>query len=146
MKHTFLFEPGAWRATGKFTDESDQDYDIEGRSEITHADGLWLNKSWMRLRTEPPFSIENTYEIVPFKEGAMMTTWVSHNPAFGELRGTFELEDNNITSRYASEDQKVRGFETVSWLDDDTYKGRGEVYMEGKLISSWSVNLERVHF
>jgi len=143
MKHTFLFEQGTWRASGKFTNESDDDYDIEGRSEVLHEEGMWLNRSWMRLRTEPPFSIENVYEIVPFKEDAMMTTWTSHNPAFGELRGTFELEDNTITSRYASDDQKVRGFETVTMLDEQTYRGRGEVYIEGKLTSSWNITLER---
>lgn len=143
MKHTFLFEEGAWRASGKFADDSGNDFDIEGRSDITHEGGVWLNRSWMRLRTEPPFSIENIYEIEPFKEGAMMTTWTSHNPAFGELSGTFEVEGDTITSRYASEDQKVRGFETVTLLDESTYRGRGEVYIEGKLTSSWTVTLER---
>jgi hypothetical protein len=144
MKHTFLFEQGAWRASGKFTDEAEKEYDIEGRSDVSHEGGVWLNRSWMRLRTEPPFSIENVYEIEPFKEGAMMTTWTSHNPAFGELSGTFELEGNTITSRYASEDQKVRGFETVTMIDEETYRGRGEIYIEGKLTSSWNVTLERL--
>jgi len=144
MKHTFLFEQGIWRATGQFTDEAGNDYDIEGRSEVLHEEGLWRNRSWMRLRTEPPFSIENLYDIVPFKRGAMMTTWTSHNPSFGELSGTFELEGNAITSRYASDDQKVRGFETVTMVDEQSYRGRGEVYIEGKLTSSWSVNLERM--
>lgn len=146
MNHTFLFEAGAWRATGTFTDESGTEFSIEGRAEINHEGGMWYNRSWMRLRTEPPFSIENVYEIVPFKDGALMTTWTSNNPAFGELRGTFDIEGDAITSRYASEDQKVRGFETVSYVDEKNYRGRGEVYIEGKLVSSWSVNLERVLF
>ena len=144
MKHTFLFESGSWQATGKFTDDSGNNYTVEGRTDITHEDGQWFNRSWMRLRTEPPFSIENIYEIEPFREGAMMTTWISRNPAFGELSGTFELEGNTITSRYASEDQKVRGFETLNQLDEKTYRGRGEVYIEGKLTSQWDVTLERI--
>ena len=31
-------------------------------------------------------------------------------------------------------------------LDEETYKGRGEVYIEGKLISSWKVTLEKMIF
>ncbi len=96
------------------------------------------------MRGERPALHRNRYEIAPFSPGARSTHWSSENPAIGALRGRFVLAGDAILSFYASATGRYRGFECIQQRDDARYSVRGTLLEEDKVLSSWSLELERV--
>ena len=95
------------------------------------------------MRGERPALHRNRYEIAPFSPGARSTHWTSENPAIGTLRGRFVLAGDAILSLYTSGTGRYRGFECIQKLDDARYSVRGTLLEEDKVLSSWSLELER---
>jgi hypothetical protein len=97
----------------------------------------------LRVRGERPALHHNRYDIVPFSAGARSTHWTSTNPAVGPLRGRFVLVGDAILSIYASATGRYRGFEALQHIDPARYTVRGTLLEEDKVLSTWTLELER---
>ena len=144
-KHTFLLSEGYWKASGKFWDEKNNEYPINGETLIKHLDVKWVNKGVMRVFAERSINFTNEYEIEPFPPGKNVTQWISENPSLGTLHGTFKVNEEDLVSEYKSTKNNYRGSERFQYLNDDQYQVEGELYKGKKKVSSWSVVLQRQH-
>jgi hypothetical protein len=142
-KHTFLLSEGYWKATGKYWDDRDNEYPVNGETIIKHLESKWINKGVMRVYADRSINFTNEYEIEPLKPGKKLTQWISHNPAMGDLNGTFKIEGNDVVSEYQSAKDNYRGSERFTYKNDDEYKVEGELIKGDKKISSWVVVLQR---
>ena len=142
--HTYLFEEGLWAARGEYVDEAMNRAALEGETRVAHRPGEWLNEGRMRIALDGgPVIIENRYRIVPFAAGADFTSWESHNPALGTLRGHFIVVGNAILSACASLDRRYNGMEFLLQETPDRYLNRGALFSPKGRISSWLVILEK---
>ncbi len=144
MGHSFLFERGTWTAQGFFRDGEGRTVQASGKVEVSHEGDIWINEGYMELETDSPVRLRNRYEIVPFLPGSDTTTWTSSNPALGKLTGKFIIAGDSILSSYVSEDGKYEGTEFLKMIDSRTYANRGALLTSGKLVSIWSVTLNRI--
>ena len=142
MKHTLFFHEGTWEARGLYTDAAGEVMPLQGKSEITHVDGIWVNESYMDVEDQES-RISNRYEITPFAEGRDYTSWKSVNPAIGDLSGMFMLVGDSILSTFSSENGEYFGFEYLQKVDDTTYRNRGFAFFNNQKLSSWEVELKR---
>jgi hypothetical protein len=143
IRHTFLFEEARWAARGTFFDAGGAATAVDGAARITHADGAWFNRSFMRRLADSPLEVTNDCRIVPFAPGALATRWESTNVALGRLAGRFALVGDSILSTYATEAGDCSGSECLQMTAEDRYLGRGVLYRDGALFSSWIVELRR---
>lgn len=145
MGHTFLFEPGEWKAEGSFIGPEGRSSPAFGRTTIVHRDTAWVSEGFMLVRSdEREEEIRNSYWIRPFREAEGFTTWRSENPALGPLEGSFSVVGDTILSVYRSEDGDVTGTESLRRVRGDRYEVRGTLVGRGGRLSSWAVTLTRV--
>lgn len=142
-KHTFLLTEGYWKASGKYWDDRQNEYPVNGQTIIKHFDSKWINKGVMCVYASRSINFTNEYEIEPLQDGNDTLKWISHNPSMGHMFGTFTITDNELVSEYQSEKEQYRGSERFVYQDDNRYKVEGKLYKGGDIISSWSVTLER---
>lgn len=138
-----LFEENIWIATGVYMDDQGRYHPVEGETNITHIDGLWINNSIMTLQEDKQVAYKTRYEIIPLERGQEMTSWSSDNPALGKMTGKFIIADDSIISIFASDDGAFRGTEYFRLLDEDLYSSRGCLLRGEKKISSWAVELRK---
>jgi len=144
VQHTFLFQEGLWIAGGLYFDDRDRSLPLEGKTRVTHLQGLWINEGAMELKSgADSVIIHNRYEIIPFEEDSAMTTWKSSNPATGPLLGRFVLVENAILSACRSESGNFTGSEFLLKLSDEHYLNRGVFFRGEEKLSSWSVELRK---
>jgi hypothetical protein len=145
VQHTFLFQEGLWIAGGAYFDDRDNALPLEGKTRVTHLEGLWINEGAMELKSGAgALIIHNRYEIIPFPEGGAVTAWKSSNPAAGLLLGRFVIVENAILSACRSEKGDFSGSEFLLKINDAHYVNRG-VFLRGDAkLSSWAVELKRV--
>lgn len=144
-QHTFLFDEGEWLATGFLIDARGGHCQVSGNSRIRHADGFWINESWMKAASDPPIEVRNAYCVTPFPEGRDDTTWTSENPATGRFRGTMVIVADTILSRAESSDRAHWTVDAIRRVSADHYTNRGSYFFEGKRVSSWVIDLRRAH-
>lgn len=144
-KHTFLLCEGYWKATGKFWDDKNNEYPVNGETLIRHLGAKWVNKGVMRIFAERSINFTNEYEIEPLASGKQETNWISNNSSIGHLHGTFKVEDDALISEYQSAKGGYRGSERFVYKTDNQYQVDGELFKGKSKISSWSVVLERQH-
>ena len=142
-RHTFLFEPAVWGAEGTFFDAAGQAVPLVGETRVTHTEKGWRNEGRVRVLTNPPLIIENRYNIIPFTPGRDTTSWVSVNPALGQLSGRFILVGESILSLFESKAGEHKGGEVLIKESDESYRGRGALLARGGKVSSWLLTLTR---
>jgi len=144
-RHTFLFHEGLWAAGGFYFDYRERPLPLEGKTRVSHLEGLWVNEGAMELKTGDDFLIiHNRYEIIPFKEGSAMTTWKSSNPAAGLLLGRFFIVEDAILSACLSECGDFSGSEFLLKISDEHYLNRGIFLRGDEKLSSWTVDLKKI--
>lgn len=143
VRHTFLLDEGEWDAHGHYWSDLGVEFVVEGHTSITHGRMHWASDGFMRLVLPDPVEFRNRYEIEPFQPGVDWTSWVSHDPAVGTLRGTFMLVDDCILSSYSSDDGCHTGTEAIVRVEECLYHARGFAFASGRKLSSWSVVLHR---
>jgi hypothetical protein len=141
--HTFLFEPARWQAHGEFVDAAGQTLPMSGHRVVLHGEGLWSLTGKIRLTGAAEVAIVNDCRIIPFPPGELLTTWTSHNPALGALRGRFVIVGDAILSSFESDDHHFRGSEWLRRLDADSYENRGVLFTGERLLSAWATELRR---
>jgi len=97
----------------------------------------------MRVLTDPPTEFQNAYEIEPFEIDRESTSWISHNPALGELFGNFIVIDDSILSVYATKNGEFTVTEYLRQVNEHSYRNRGALMKGNDRISSWAVELEK---
>lgn len=143
IEHTFLFQEGEWKASGTYWTDQGVEFNVEGRTTITHGRRKWVNDGFLRLLLKEPVDFYNRYEIEPFGKGKDWTSWTSYNPKLGTLRGRFMVVDDCILSNYASDDGVTSGYETMQKLDTRTYRAWGFAFSGSRKLSSWAVEMRR---
>ena len=143
-KHTYLFQEGAWVATGYFIDESGRNIPVGGESRITCAGNKYEIKSHMTAKHDDSKQFENNYEVWQPNDGDDFTEWVSLNSAIGKMRGKFVVVAESILSIFRSENGIYSGSEYLRRVDDTTYENRGFLFEGEKRLSSWVIELSKV--
>lgn len=91
LKHTFLFDPGEWKAEGEFVAGDGTTTPVEGESRIIRTTHLWHIRSRLGPYT-------NDYEITVIDDDDSSLRWLSTNAVLGELAGTFTVVGDVIIS------------------------------------------------
>lgn len=143
--HSFLFQPGLWLASGRFSDGAGRELEARGSAEIRHEARCWLNIGRLEVEGDPALVFENRYEIEPPASMAEPVPWVADNPALGRLRGRFVVVEEAILSAFASDDGTFGGSETMIRMDTGTYENMGYLATaEETVVSRWRLRLTRV--
>lgn len=141
--HTFLFQPGLWKAKGHFWDAEGRVIPMEGESRVEHdADG-WAIHGRLSLLGQQ-FEYVNDYRLEPAAPDVRDIPWTSLNPALGFLRGHFIIVADAILSTFRGEDGRHHGSETMLLQEPTLYHCRGMLLKDEDLISSWSAALQRI--
>ena len=143
FRHTWLFEPGSWSATGRFWEKGEVERDGHGTSIVRHTGVLWEIEGRMEILGEPPLRFQNNYSIAAPSGDARILRWRSENPALGTLKGVFFVADDTIMSSFQSSDGASVGSETMRQLAPDRYQARGLFLASGAVVSAWSMELIR---
>lgn len=141
--HSFLLEPARWQAEGVFIDPERQTLPMSGQTIILHGEEIWSLTGKLHLTGENPVEIVNDYRIVPFASGELQTTWTSHHPALGSLKGRFVIVNDTILSTFESDDHLFRGTEWLRRIDGEHYENRGVIFRGERLLSAWAAELWR---
>lgn len=141
MEHTFLFSQGRWTVRGLLSDAGNKILPVEGEIIIKHKERAWYNKGTLKLLVPggKPECFENLYEIVPFAPLCDQSTWLSHNPTMGTLRGSIAVIYDAIVMYYSC--GPYSGAEFVIKQSEDFYQCRGYSMKDGRKLSSWSTEL-----
>ncbi len=143
VKHTFLFEPATWIATGVYFDAENNPIPAAGETTITHTQSVWMNVGAIKVFGLNPLEIKNCYEIIPFEKEASLTAWKSFNPSLGNVTGKFIIVDDTIISTFTSESGEFTGIECLHRIDDRCYHNRGVILRGAERFFSWSIDLRR---
>lgn len=142
--HSFLFAEDTWRAEGRSVLRDGTWRPASGVTTIRHDPEEWVIEGEMVVESgEGEERIENVYRVRPFSEEDGFTTWTSHNPALGELRGSFSVVGETILSVYEGSGGRGSGTECIRRLTRDVYEARGTLTEGGERISAWSLTLRR---
>jgi hypothetical protein len=145
MKHTFLFEPGTWKATGVFWTADGRQLEADGTSEVTHAKECWMIAGRLRVLASPPVEFVNIYCMDRPDKDSLTSTWTMENASVGKLHGVFSVVGPAIMSIYRSQ-QGAGGYvgsEHLIQIDESLYHAYGILLMDERRLSSWRVELRR---
>jgi hypothetical protein len=143
IRHTWLFAPGSWRATGSFWERGEIERAARGSSIVRHTPDAWWIDGEIEILAEHPIRFQNSYKIAAPRGNTNIIPWRSQNPAVGVLDGAFVVAGDTIMSLFRSEDGKFLGSEHLTRMAADRYEARGMLGASGDVISSWSMELIR---
>jgi hypothetical protein len=139
-RHTFLFEPGTWTASGQFWERGEIECAGQGLSIVRHTSVIWELEGTTRraagtlsehLQAHRP-SRRLTYRALAVEEPG------DRNP-----HGEFFVADDTIISSFQSSDGEFVGSEHMTYLAADRYQVRGLFLASGAVVSAWSMELMR---
>jgi hypothetical protein len=142
-RHTWLFEPGLWVATGHFWEGGRVERDGRGTSLVRHTDTEWEIEGEMEILGDAPVRFQNRYRIEPPRSPGDIIRWRSNNPAVGSLIGVFAVAGETILSFFQSENKEQGGSETLTQLAPSRYRASGIFLSSGAVVSTWSMELVR---
>ena len=117
-RHTWLFEPGIWTATGRFWEKGKLEREGHGSSIVRHMTTMWEIEGTMEILAEPPARFQNVYGIPV--------------PHAGTRIGALGV----ATAEFV-------GSEHMTYLAPDRYQARGLFLASGAIVSAWSMALVR---
>lgn len=143
VQHSYLDQPGRWRARGRFWDRDGRAVQAEGWSEMRHEGAIWELVGELRLLGPEPVTFSSRYQIVAPSSPAQAIVWRSHNPALGEMTGIFCAVEDIILSSGASADGRHRVSECLIRHDAERYGSRGMLLQDDDVLSRWAMELTR---
>ena len=143
-RHTYLLQPGRWRARGSYLDAAGTAVPASGESRVEHRTDEWVNESWLRLELPERPVLANRYRIEPLEPGEPTALWTSENPALGRLLGRLVVVGDAILSVWSSEDGRHTGTACLALQPDGSYREHGCLLGESELVSAWAIRLERI--
>jgi hypothetical protein len=138
--HTYIFQEALWTAEGTYRDTAGAVYPVEGESTVSHGADSWSIEGNLRLFGDERAAFVTNCRVEPFAPAAAYTSWVSDSPHLGRMEGRFAVVEDVILSHFRSDDGRCGGSECFRRIDAHTYRGRGVLYRDGSLVSSWAVN------
>jgi hypothetical protein len=145
MRHTFLFEPAVWTATGTFWREDGEPLVASSVTEVAHRPELWLLSGAMKVLGSPPVEFVNAYRIQPAERETGTMRWASEDPTLGKLSGTYTVIGDSILSLYHGGKGGYHGAESLAQIDAGTYRVSGVLLLGERCLSSWQMLLRRTH-
>lgn len=142
-RHTYLREPGIWKAEGTFQTRSGSQIPLSGHTTIKHDGTSWIHSDALQLLRPVPVSISTTSIMSPFTEGEQNVRWTSINKSLGRLAGQYTFEENAIVSSASSESGYHKSYERLERINDHEYMNSGSLFVGGERISSWEISLTR---
>jgi hypothetical protein len=140
-QHTFLFEEARWSVRGFSRDEHGAERPCTGRTEVVHERDRWLVDTALTIDARPPSTLASRYEVQPPSVDDPGLRFVMRNPMLGELRGTFALAGDTLLS-HADDGGTVHSLEALR-LTRTGYDVRGALLVAGRVVSSWTLSMER---
>jgi len=140
MKHTYLFEPAVWSATGTLWRADGEPLQATSRTEIAHRKECWLLSGTLKVLGSPPTEFVQAYLIQP--EGATLR-WTFESAMFGKLHGRFAAIGDSILAVCGCEVSGYHGAEHFGRLDADTYRSSGMMLLKDKVVYSWEMTHKR---
>lgn len=147
LEHQYLSREGVWWAVGEFADAAGATSAVRGETLVRHLPGVWICESV--LAASPAGARgrlaehRNRCEIIPFTSGSRSTHWTSRNSSVGRLNGRFVIVGDSILSMCSSPTGRYRGVECVQRVDTMRYSARGTLLEEDRVLSTWSLEIER---
>lgn len=145
MRHTFLFEPAVWTATGTFWRGDGEALEAAGRTEVAHRAEVWLLSGTLKVQSSPPVEFVNAYRIQPAARESGTMRWTSEDPTLGKLHGTYTVIGESIFSLYRCEATGYHGAEHLGRVDADCYRSAGLLLLDDRCLSSWQLLMRRLH-
>ena len=143
MKHTFLFEPAVWSATGTLWRADGEPLEAQAHTEIAHRADCWLLSGKLKVLGSPPTEFVQAYLIEPPKPPGTSLKWTFESAMFGKLQGHFVAVATSILAVCDCEASGYHGAECFSRLDARTYRATGMMMLKGKLVYSWEMTHKR---
>lgn len=143
MQHTFLFESGAWKATGTLVDARGEHSRIRGSSRIRLDGPEWGIEGVLELSGASRLSYCNDYTVAPGRSGGEQARWEATNSRLGRFSGSFMVVGESILSTGESDDGRYVVSEWLLQVDSDRYVNRGVLLCGGERLESWAMELER---
>jgi hypothetical protein len=143
MKHTFLFEPAVWSATGTLWRADGEPLEAQAHTEIAHRADCWLLSGKLKVLGSPPTEFVQAYLIEPPKPPGTNLKWTFESAMFGKLQGRFAAIGGSILAVCGCEASGYHGAESFGWLDARTYRSTGMMMLKDKLVYSWEMTHKR---
>src|ERR1700739_199311 len=96
MRHTFLFEPAVWIATGTFWRGDGEPLEAGGPPEIAHRARCWLLGGRLKAPGAPPVEFVHAYLIEPPVADGNVMKWTFETETFGKLAVTYVVVERSI--------------------------------------------------
>ncbi|MBS0366035.1 MAG: hypothetical protein JSR67_09455 [Proteobacteria bacterium] len=143
MRHTFLFEPAVWTATGTFRRADGEVLQAVNRTEIAHKPSCWLLSGKLKVLATPPAEFVHAYLIEPPGSDGASMKWKFENATFGTLEGRFVVIGSSIMSVYGCQSSGYHGAEHLGQIDPSHYRSTGVLMQREKVAYSWEMLFER---
>jgi hypothetical protein len=145
MRHTFLFEPAVWTATGTFWRGDGEALEASGKIEVAHRPECWLLSGTLKVQSAPPVEFVYAYRIQPPNRESGTMRWTSEDPTLGKLHGTYTVIGETIFSIYRCEGTGYYGAEHLGRVDGDCYHWSGLLLLDDRCLSSRQLLIRRLH-
>ena len=132
-----LSEPGKWQTQSEFTDADGRVSKASGETVISIEGSHLKNSSWVNINEK---LLSNDYEITLIDERRY--EYVSHNPALGLQKGSFNIDRNRIYSKFVIENSSFNGFEVIVRRGNCCY-AEGALYDDNVLVNTWTCVMEK---
>ncbi|MBI3988970.1 MAG: hypothetical protein HY347_05075 [candidate division NC10 bacterium] len=143
MHHSYLLEPGRWRAQGVLKSPGGVEKRFTGHSEVSREGRSLIRvEAAVQLEGEGQVELRVRYRIS--LDGARFT-FEQHNETLGDMVGFGFMGEKAIVIVYRSAEQRGRysGFELLYQMADDRYLSIGCLMINGVLNSMTEATLER---
>jgi hypothetical protein len=143
QRHTFLFEPAVWAASGTFWWGDGEALAASAVTEVAHQPSIWLLSGTLKVLCSPPVELVSAYRIEPAMRECGTMHWTSEDATLGKLAGTYTVIGDRILSVYRCDTTDYHGAESLEQLAADTYRSTGVLLLADRCLSSWQMLLSR---
>lgn len=145
MLHTFLLQSGHWLLNGNWLDKTHDEIPVTGGTIIN-----WSNPNWFTMTTKLIFPDQALPEMIFEYKGHLPSpkkrySYVLKHSNLGNIEGEGWLGTDSIVQCYSVLGDSLRrsGFETLTYLDENTYHLSSAILTGNHLISTMEAILER---
>jgi hypothetical protein len=145
VTHTFLVDEGRWLLQGTWLEPNGVFLPIQGKTLVG-----WGRDDWFTIVTKMNFPDADRAEITfqyrgRLSTGANQYTFVLQHSELGRVEGEGWIGPESIIQRYwvLGDRRRRGGFETLHWVDKNTYHLSSGIMSGHHLISTMEATLAR---
>lgn len=136
IKH-FFSESVIWQTVSVFVDSEGNHSNLIGESDVIVSKSEIINRSYAITGEK---KVENNYIIHP--KTSIHYTYRSDNPDLGIQLGTFDINGNQIFSKFRIDETELNGYEIIR-LEGNICYASGALYNGYKLINAWTSEMKK---